>query len=240
LDSSKVLPRRLSFSKICDILVAYLNAGADREYVGVSEVAEKSSVTLHNISRNNGFLKSWGFIEESGEEQGKYRLTREAAEFASAYKIDPEGEATRQLLRNLLSKDEILTRFVERVRNSGMDRGSALIELPRVVGDLRADKVGLNAFLDLVAYAFQIDWLYTPAKPARKAASSSEAKITKPAHRKIKEKLVFPSSIISEPKASISINLTISPEITPNMLKEYVKAMLKAYDEYAREKEMAD
>ncbi|MEM2167903.1 MAG: hypothetical protein QXR74_06020, partial [Candidatus Bathyarchaeia archaeon] len=101
---SKILPRRLSFSKICDILVAYLNAGADKEYVGVSEVAEKSTVTLHNISRNNGFLKSWGFIEESGKEQGKYKLTREAAEFAYAYKIDPEGDTTRRLLRNILSK----------------------------------------------------------------------------------------------------------------------------------------
>jgi len=242
LSASKILPRRLSFSKICDILVAYLNAGADKEYVGVSEVAEKSSVTLHNISRNNGFLKSWGFIEESEKEQGKYRLTREAAEFASAYRIDPEGNATKQLLRNLLSKDETLTKFIERVRSSGMDRDSVLVELPRVIGDFRADKVGLNAFLDLIAYAFQMDWLYTPvkpARPARKVVVTSETRIAKPVAKKVKEKpAVFPFSMIPEPKASISINLTISPEITPHMLKEYIKAMLKAYDEYAQEKEI--
>lgn len=244
MNASKILPRRLSFSKICDILVAYLNAGADKEYVGVSEVAEKSSVTLHNISRNNGFLKSWGFIEESEKEQGKYRLTREAAEFASAYRIDPEGNATRHLLRNLLSKDEILTKFVERIKNSRMDRDSVLVELPRVVGDLRADKVGLNAFLDLIAYAFQIDWLYAPVKPtkpARKVVVPSETRVAKPVIKRVKEKPVaFPFSALSEPRTNISINLTISPEITPHMLKEYIKAMLKAYDEYAQEKEMAD
>ncbi|MEM2569012.1 MAG: hypothetical protein QXI48_01135 [Candidatus Bathyarchaeia archaeon] len=239
LCTSKILPRRLSFSKICDILVAYLNAGADKEYVGVSDVAERSTVTLHNISRNNGFLKSWGFIEESEKEQGKYRLTREAAEFAYAYRIDPESSLTKQLLRDILSKDEVLTKFVERIRSSSMDRDSILVELPRVVGDLRADKVGLSAFLDLIAYAFQIDWLYTPTKPAKltkKVAIPGEVRAVKPAE-KIKEKQVFPSGIPLEPRANISVNLTISSEITPDMLKEYIKAMLKAYDEYAKEKE---
>lgn len=237
MNTSKLLPRRLSFSKICDILVAYLNAGADKEYVGVSEVAGKSDVTLHNISRNNGFLKSWGFIEESDKEPGKYRLTPEAASFAFAYRINPNENSTRQLLGNILSKDETLVKFVERIRNEGMDRDAILIELPRVVGDLRADKVGLNAFLDLIAYAFQIEWLYTPAKPARKAAAA-EAKIPKPSVRRAERRLApMPiAAVIPEPKANISINITISPDITPNMLKEYIKALLKAYDEYAQEK----
>ncbi len=235
---SRVLPRRLSFSKLCDILVAYLNAGADSEYIGVSDVAGKSNVTLHNISRNNGFLKSWGFIEEGEKEVGKYKLTREAAEFAYAYRIDPNGSLTRQLLRNILSKDEVLTKFVERIRNENMDRKSVLVELPRVVGDLRADKVGLNAFLDLVAYAFQIDWLYTPAKPsrpARKNVMPAKTKVMKRSARRVKREPAGPIRI-AEPRASISINLTISPDVTPNMLKEYIKAMLKAYDEYAQEK----
>ncbi|MEM0049755.1 MAG: hypothetical protein QXW39_04380, partial [Candidatus Bathyarchaeia archaeon] len=157
MHSSRVLPRRLSFPKICEVLIAYLNAGADKEYISVSEVAEKTTVTLHNISRNNGFFKSWGFIEESEKEQGKYRLTKEAAEFAHAYRIDPDGDLTRAILRNILSKDEVLVKFVERIRNEGIDRETALIEVPRLIGDLRADKVGLNAFLDLIAYAFQID-----------------------------------------------------------------------------------
>ncbi|MEM1582216.1 MAG: hypothetical protein QXK89_06880 [Candidatus Bathyarchaeia archaeon] len=239
MSGTKILPRRLSFSKICDILVAYLNAGADKNFVSVSDVTEKSTVTLHNISRNNGFLKSWGFIEESEKEQGKYKLTREAAEFAYAYRIDPDGSLTRQLLRNILSKDEVLAKFVERVRNEILDRDSILVELPRVIGDLRADKVGLNAFLDLVAYAFQVDWLYTPikpAKPSKRTVSPKEVKTTKSITGKIMEKPLIPFGAITEPKPSISINLTISPEITPNMLKEYIKAMLKAYDEYAQEK----
>ncbi|HIE14998.1 TPA: hypothetical protein EYP70_06970, partial [Candidatus Bathyarchaeota archaeon] len=68
MSDTKLLPRRLSFSKICSILVGYLNAGAERDYVGVSEVANKTDVTLHNISRNNNFFKSWGFIEEHEKE----------------------------------------------------------------------------------------------------------------------------------------------------------------------------
>ncbi|MEM2725642.1 MAG: hypothetical protein QW546_00995 [Candidatus Bathyarchaeia archaeon] len=236
MSASKFLPRRLSFSKICDILVAYLNAGADKEYVGVSEVASKSDVTLHNISRNNAFFKSWGFIEESEKEPGKYKLTREAADFAFAYKIDPNEASTRQRLRNILSKDEALMRFIERIKNESMDRNSVLIELPRVVGDLRADKVGLNAFLDLIAYAFQIDWLYTPIKPARKPTLTPEAKLPKPSVRKFEKKIMPKIAATFEPRANISINLTISPNITPEMLKEYIKALLRAYDEYAQER----
>ncbi len=237
LSISKLLPRRLSFSKICDILVAYLNSGADKKYVSVSDVASKSTVTLHNISRNNGFLKSWGFIEESEKEQGKYRLTHEAAEFAYAYRIDPNGNLTRDLLRKILSKDEVLVKFVERVKNENLNRETVLIELPRVTGDLRADKVGLNAFLELIAYAFQIDWLHKPIKPSRPARKI----VSQPEVRRVKHiakrKVSLPIGI-SEPHASISINLnlTISPEIPPTILKKYVKAMLEAYDEYAQEK----
>jgi len=240
LSVSKLLPRRLSFSKICDILVAYLNAGADKEYVSVSEVASKSTVTLHNVSRNNGFFKSWGFIEESEKEQGKYKLTREAAEFAYAYRIDPNGDLTRELLRKILSKDEVLVKFVERIKNEDLSRDSVLLELPRVTGDLRADKVGLNAFLDLIAHAFQIDWLYKPAKPSksvRRTVSLIETRKTRQVTRKAEKKISLPVRV-AEPQASISINLnlTISPEMSPAALKKYVKAMLEAYEEYAQEK----
>lgn len=238
MSSSKVLPRRLSFSKICDILVAYLNAGANKEYVSVSEAAEKANVTLHNISRNNSFLKSWGFIEESEKEQGKYKLTREAAEFAYAYRIDPNGKLTRQMLRNILSKDETLTKFIERVRNEEMDRDSILLELPRLIGDLRADKVGLNAFLDLIAYAFQLDWLYMPAKivkPSTRKTAPVETRVVKYSAKKPRDMAQLMYGIIPESRTSIAINLTITPDITPSMLKEYVKAILKAYDEYKQE-----
>lgn len=232
--SSRFLPRRLSLPKIFDILVAYLNVGADKEYVGVSEVASRSSVTLHNISRNNGFLKSWGFIEESEKEPGKYKLTKEAAEFTYAYRIDPEGNLTKQLLRNILSKDETVARFIERVNRERLDRDSAILEIPRVVGDLRADKVGLNAFLDLIAYAFQISWLPIGLKPKGKIAAPREAKAVKPrsivkAGGRMVARLGTPTL-----GASIALNLTISPEITPEKLKEYIKAILKAYDEYAQ------
>lgn len=240
MSAFKLLPRRLSFSKICDILVAYLNAGADREYVSVSDVASKSAVTLHNISRNNGFLKSWGFIEESEKEQGKYKLTREAAEFTYAYRIDPNGNLTKDLLGKILSKDEVLVKFVERVRNENLSRDSVLIELPRVTGDLRADKVGLNAFIDLIAYAFQIDWLYKPIKPSKPAKgllSPTETRRVRQVTRKAEKKISFPIKGAGTPaNISINLNLTVSPEISPVALKEYIKAMLEAYDEYAQEK----
>ena len=142
MDGSKFFPRRLSFPKICEILVAYLNAGADKEYVGINDVAKKSSVSLHNISRNNNFFKSWGFLEESEKEQGKYILNREAAEFAYAYRIDPKGEKTREILRRFLSKDEVLVKFIERIRREGLNRDSAILELPRIYGDLRAERLG--------------------------------------------------------------------------------------------------
>jgi len=122
MSGNKYFPRRLSFPKICDILVAYLNAGADKEYVGVRDVVERSNISLHNISRNNNFFKSWNFLEESEKESGKYILNREAAEFAYAYRIDPRGERTREILRRFLSRDEVLVKFVERIKREGLSR----------------------------------------------------------------------------------------------------------------------
>jgi len=212
----KYFPRRLSFPKICDVLIAYLNAGADKGYVGVKDVVERTDVSLHNISRNNNFFRSWGFLEESEEEPGKYTLSREAAEFAYAYRIDPKGEKTRELLRAILSKDEVLVKFIERVRREGLGRDDILIELPRIYGDLRADKVGLNAFLDMIMYAFGLEG-ETAEKPIREVRRQS-AKAT-----------IKPSEIRVElPSANFTININVSSDVSPERLKEYVKAILEA------------
>lgn len=228
---SRHLPRRLSFSKICDILVAYLNAGAEKDYVGLSDVASKSSVALTNISRNNNFLKSWGFVEENEKESGKYLLTRKAAEFASAYRIDPNAEHTRNILRGLLSKDEVVTEFVERIRSEGPDRNAVLVDLPRIVGDLRADKVGLNAFLDMLTYAFQIEELSGAVRALKQPKRTRIAKYVRRAPKKTLEA----SLPILTPSANLSITLSISPEVSPEKLKEYIKAVLEAYDEHKEE-----
>lgn len=220
MGGNKYFPRRLSFPKICDILVAYLNAGADKEYVGVSDVVERSNVSLHNISRNNNFFKSWRFLEESEKEPGKYILNREAAEFAYAYRIDPRGEKTREMLRRFLSKDEVLVKFIERIEREGLSRDALLVELPRVYGDLRAVKVGLNAFLDMLAYAFGLKEISAsmegPPKRMERTAKTIKASIG-------------PSEVkLPMPGASININLNISSDVSPQKLKEYIKAILEA------------
>jgi hypothetical protein len=231
LDGTKFFPRRLSFPKICDILVAYLNVGADKEYVGVSEVVSKSNVTLHNISRNNNFFKGWGFIEENEKEPGKYRMSREAAEFAYAYRIDPNGDLTREMLEKMLSKHDVLAKFVDRIKRENLSRDVVLVELPRVIGDLRADKVGLSAFLEMIAYAFQIEEISVPTRPIKPVRELGRSvKPSREAQR------LMPKVEVPFPRASISINLTISPEVSPERLKEYVKAMLEAYDEYSQSK----
>lgn len=230
MDAAKFLPRRLSFAKICDILVAYLNAGADKDYVGVSEVVSKSNVSLHNISRNNNFFKGWSFIDESEEEPGKYRMTREAAEFAYAYRIDPNGDLTREMLKKLLSKDEVLPKFIERIDRENLGKDAVLVELPRVIGDLRADKVGLSAFLDMIAYAFLIKDISAPKKPVRQPRQPARTvRSTKQIPR------LAPRIEVPHPRANISINLTVNPDVSPERLKEYIKAMLEAYDEYSQQ-----
>ncbi|MBS7627570.1 hypothetical protein KEJ36_01935, partial [Candidatus Bathyarchaeota archaeon] len=122
MSEMKYLPKRLSFDKLCGILVAYLNAGADKEYVGVKEASSKVDIEPKSLSRNNGFLKSWGFLEESREAPGRYKLSPDAAEFASAYRIDPKSEVTKRSLERLLSKEEIIKGLVERIRREAPDR----------------------------------------------------------------------------------------------------------------------
>jgi len=220
MNGNKYFPRRLSFPKICDILIAYLNAGADKEYVGVSDVVKRSNVSLHNISRNNNFFRSWNFLEESEKEPGKYILNREAAEFTYAYRIDPRGEQTREMLRRFLSRDDVLVKFVERIKREGLSRDAILVELPRIYGDLRADKVGLNAFLDMLTYAFGIDEISaSKARPYR--ATERIAKTVKPS-------VMSPEVKMGLPSANITISLNITPDVSPQKLKEYVKAILEA------------
>ena len=227
MNESKYFPRRLSFPKICNILIAYLNAGADKEYVGVSDVVERSKVSLHNISRNNNFFKSWNFLEESKKEQGKYLLTHEAAEFAYAYRIDPRGERTREMLRKILSKDEILVKFIERAEREGLSREAMLVELPSIYGDLRVDKVGLNAFLDMLIYAFKLGEISKPREGGLKGIERRTKAI---------RASVRPSEAQTKvPNASFTVNLNITPDVSPQRLKEYIKAILEALQTVGKE-----
>jgi hypothetical protein len=228
LGEAKYLPRRLSFDKLCGILVAYLNAGADKDYVGVKEASAKVDIEPKSLSRNNGFLKSWGFLEESQETPGRYKLSLDAAEFASAYRIDPNSEVTRQSLERLLSKEEIVRGLVERIRRDAPDRSSILVELPRITGDFKADKVGLNAFLDMLIYAFRLENILQ-ATAAKKPTPMPKVRGIKPSRGKgFKE--------IPETRIPFTININLSPETSVEKLKESVKAILKAYEEYLEEK----
>ncbi|MEM3693532.1 MAG: hypothetical protein QXI39_05885 [Candidatus Bathyarchaeia archaeon] len=224
MSETKYLPRRLSFDKLCGILVAYLNAGADREYVSVKEASSKVDIEPKSLSRNNGFLKSWGFLEESQEALGRYKLSPDAAEFASAYRIDPKSEVTRRCLERLLSKEAIINGLVERIKREAPDRSAILVELPRITGDLKADKVGLNAFLDMLIYAFRLeDIIKTPAE--KKPPTVPKLRATKPLRVKFSKEL-------GALRIPFTINISISPETSVEKLKESIKAILEAYDEY--------
>lgn len=148
------LPRRLSWDKLCQILVGYLNAGANEKYVSVKDVAEKAGVDVKNVSRNNRFFISWGFLEGSEEKPRKYRLTEKALKFAAAYRIDSKSETARRILRDLLSENELVQGLARRIDREGFNRQKLLSEIPIMVGDARVDTIGVQSFLDMLAYAF--------------------------------------------------------------------------------------
>ncbi|MEM2906320.1 MAG: hypothetical protein QW057_01795 [Candidatus Bathyarchaeia archaeon] len=226
MSEARYLPRRLGFDKLCDILVAYLNVGAEKEYVSVSEAAKRVDVDPKNLSRNNLFLKSWGFLEENPEAPGRYKLSGDAAAFTSAYRIDRQSPATKSLLQTFLARHEIVTGLVERIRRQGTGRGDLLVELPRAVGDLKADKVGVNAFLDMLSYAFELPEGPSPGPRAHPPATRLKVKAARPAPPKRSPVTVVP----------VAINLTVSPDTSVEKLRESVKAVLQAYDEYQAEK----
>lgn len=157
------LPRRLSWEKLCQILVSYLNAGADKDYISVKDVAEKADVDEKNISRNNAFFKSWGFLEESKDAPKKYKLAEDAIKFVAAYRIDPNSEVARKALQDLLIKNEIIKDLAMKVETEGFDRRKLMTEIPLMVGDAKVDLVGVQSFLDMLSYAFE--WEKTEEKP---------------------------------------------------------------------------
>lgn len=230
MSEARYLPRRLGFDKLCDILVAYLNAGADREHVSVSEAAKRADMDAKNLSRNNLFLRSWGFLEESVEAPGRYKLSADAAGFASAYRIDRSSSSTKVLLRTLLSNNAIVTGLVQRLSSETASRGALLVELPRAVGDLKADRVGVNAFLDMLAYAFELGGAATGPQRAPMVVAKPRAKAVRPVASKRPRAEMAP----------ISITLAISADMPAEKLRESIKAVLQAYDEHRAEREAED
>ena len=211
LSLNKSLPRRVSFETLCEILVGYLNAGA----------ADKCRVSMTEVSRNNRFFKSWGFIEESPEKR-KYKLVPEIAQFASAYRIDPEGDQTRQTLKDFLTKNEIINKFIERIKKESLDRNTVLASLPRLTGDLRADEIGLSTFMDMLTYAFNLEEMEVPIK--RPIAPTE--RIKRKRERVSRGLPMFYPPVI----------LSIPPDISLEKFKRFIQAFYEAYDEYLQKK----
>lgn len=188
------LPRRLSWEKLCQILVSYLNAGADKDYISVKDVAEKANVDEKNISRNNAFFKSWGFLEESKDVPKKYKLAEDAIKFVAAYRIDPNSEVARKALQDLLIKNEIIKDIAMKVEAEGFDRRKLMTEIPLMVGDAKVDLVGVQSFLDMLSYAFE--WEKTEEKP-RSVEQVKEVRRTRKEYT------------VKEPSTRIGINLQL-------------------------------
>jgi len=221
VSSERFLPRGVSFERLCETLVGYLNAGAVGKYVGLSEVADKCSVNMTDISRNNRFFKSWGFIEE-GPEKRQYKLVSEIAQFASVYRIDPKGDQSRQILKDFLSRNEIITKYIERIGKESLDKRAILTSLPTLTGDFRADKAGLNAFKDMLVYAFKLEELEVPVK-----------RLTRPTKR-IKRK--HERVLAGLPTFYPPVILSVSPHIPLDKFKKLIQTFYEAYDEYIQKK----
>ncbi len=207
------LPRRLSWEKLCQILVSYLNAGADREYISVKDVAEKAGVDEKNISRNNAFFKSWGFLEESKDTPKKYKLAEDAIRFVAAYRIDPNSDAARRTLQNLLMKNEVVKTIVEKIDAEGFDRRRLMAEIPLIVGDAKVDLVGIQSFLDMLSYAFE--WEVVEAKKQKPVEQIREAKKTR---KEATEKVL--------PAAKTGVNLQLQLVFTINHDTDVEKLLL--------------
>ncbi|MEM2739663.1 MAG: hypothetical protein QXQ29_02550 [Candidatus Bathyarchaeia archaeon] len=190
------LPRRLSWEKLCQILVSYLNAGADREYISVKDVAERASVDEKNISRNNAFFKSWGFIEESKDTPKKYKLAEDAIKFVAAYRIDPNSDVAKRALQSLLMRNEVVKSIIEKIDAEGFDRRRLMAEIPLIVGDAKVDLVGIQSFLDMLSYAFE--WGGVETRKLKSIEQVREAK--KPRREAIRREL---------PAARAGVNLQL-------------------------------
>lgn len=207
------LPRRLSWEKLCQILVSYLNAGADRDYISVKDVAEKAGVDEKNISRNNAFFKSWGFLEESKDAPRRYKLAEDAIKFVAAYRIDPNSDVAKRALQALLMKNEAVRSIIEKIEAGGFDRRRLMAEIPLIVGDAKVDLVGIQSFLDMLSYAFELEGV-----EARKLKPTEQIKeARKPRREVIRREL---------PMARAGVNLQLQLVFTVDQNTDIEKLIL--------------
>ncbi len=197
--TERFFPREISFERLCDILVGFLNIGADKSSMPANLLPSKVPLSKDKISKNLKFFRSWGLIIEDEKTHGSYRLSKEAADFASAYRVNPNSERTKVILRNFLSKQEIISQFAERLKQDASQRDDIIVELPKLIGDLTADRVGLNAFLDMVEYAYGI-----AMQPSQNLREKKKADRPKWTHRNMG------LAVRNQAPGSVVLNITLN------------------------------
>lgn len=246
--SRSSLPRgTLSYNTVLEFLKGYLNAGANERFVSSSEAAEILKVRKENVSRNVGFLTSFGFlVEEEGKPRGGCKITPKASQFIALFKMNPRGEQTRRIMGEIIKDRPAVKVALGRISNEGklaVDDLASLLVLE--TADHKAKRNEVEIFIDMLVYGNLIkieDGFATiPVEgeivPLPTEAVSSVVRKTKDKHMKKKQ---LEHSLVEGPLGIQNLPvviLGISQDTPREKVKEIVKAALEGYDEYFEEKQ---
>lgn len=115
-DTSFQLPVT-GYDVIVRIIKGYLHAGADKDAVSVSSVADTTAMKRPNISANNKFLLAMGIIERVGK---GYKLSQDGLHLAKILDFyDDDTIEVREAWKNLVEKNEFLQRVTAAVKVRG-------------------------------------------------------------------------------------------------------------------------
>ena len=214
------------YDVITRIIKGYLHAGADKDTVSVSSVANTTAMHRPNISANNKFLLAMGIIEKSGK---GYKLSPEGVNLAKILDFyGDDADEVQDAWRVLVEKNEFLQRVTSAVKVRGsmdVDAFARHIALTSGAPNKRHYLTGARTVIKILRLAGKIEeeedgTLTAVSESSFQAESSTTEKIGQqvslPSARKVATKSLHLSSL----PLPVTIMVHISSDTTDQQVEE--------------------
>ena len=212
------------YDVITRIIKGYLHAGADKDIVSVSSVADTTAMQRPNISANNKFLLAMGIIERSGK---GYKLSSEGVKLAKYLDYyGDDADQTREAWRSLVEKNEFLQRVTSAVKVRGsmdIDAFARHIALTSGAPNKKRYLTGARTVIKILQLAGRIK----EAEDGTLTAVSEGAFQTEPSTKEnnrpsspLPHKVETKSSPASSLPLPVTIMIHISSDITDQQIEE--------------------
>lgn len=225
-ESEVTIPKKVSLDSLNKMLIGYLRCDADKKEVYYRDVASVSGVSRTDISRNNAFFESFGFLEKKG--RGNFILTENGTKY-SQYLDWGRVEDARLILATMLKENPLVNKALAYVDIQSSVTTDDLRSRIATIVNVRPTEIiqsGINSLIEMLLFSGLLK---------ESDGKLSSVQITPKKEKEVKMSTPNKEPVVVPMKNKITIPISLIINVTDITNIEHLKEVLKAIQDVFEE-----